>query len=478
MLVMTIFIIGFAFTLPYWLPAAIVSFRMRLFTRINGKEGLAVPGAFGVHQFREIYGQPAASGRSHGANLSDLFWYWLSPGPEMHQEHLEPGDRYDRVADTTRQILGISNSLATEMARHCISKILGKKPVKRSKLVRLRDLMMPIWADYYYELVFQEPCPDSVRKLIVDNANDVVSALKMTRLRHMRKRHRLTQFLVGKLERCEIPHQLPDILSIEEKAFYLQGVFFNTAIVQMSESLTHLLLFLSQHQRVQDRLFQNPEDVSYLNRVIAESLRTAPLFGIAHRITSDNITLGNQTQIPEGTVLCFNYPEFHHAGFENPKEFNPDRWNQLSEQKVNYMPFGSSGNRPCPAQGLALIGMRVVAQELVRRFSLFSSVEHSRSIPHRGPCLLVSRKAPIHWFWRWCVLLWMGIRNRWEDVGRSILQLFFGTYMIRHARRLSLCKKHFDVPKSGIGKQQRPGKCPFQWLFQPSSAEMGNSQLT
>jgi hypothetical protein len=38
----------------------------------------------------------------------------------------------------------------------------------------------------------------------------------------------------------------------------------------------------------------------------------------------------------------------------------------------------------------------------------------------------------------------MRVRDRWEDVSRSVVQLLFGTYMVWHARRLRLCARHFD----------------------------------
>ena len=45
-----------------------------------------------------------------------------------------------------------------------------------------------------------------------------------------------------------MPHALPERLSTEERALYLQGVFFNTAVVQMSEAMAHLLMALAQHR--------------------------------------------------------------------------------------------------------------------------------------------------------------------------------------------------------------------------------------
>src|SRR5204863_9409310 len=117
-------------------------------------------------------------GRSRGAGLSDLFWYWLAPGPQMHQEHLEPGERYRMVARTTRQVLALPHARSDELATAATRRCLDALPRGRTVPVRLRVLMMPIWAEVYFELVFGEPCPPAVRELIVANADDVVTALK------------------------------------------------------------------------------------------------------------------------------------------------------------------------------------------------------------------------------------------------------------------------------------------------------------
>ena len=102
-------------SLPYWLPAMVVRLRVRIFTAINGEEGIEIPGKLlDASRLKQVYSHPAANGRSCGAALSDLFWYWLAPGPEVHQEHLEPGERYEEVARTTRRILGIPRRTAED----------------------------------------------------------------------------------------------------------------------------------------------------------------------------------------------------------------------------------------------------------------------------------------------------------------------------------------------------------------------------
>ncbi|SFW44244.1 cytochrome [Amycolatopsis australiensis] len=404
-------------TAPAWLPHRVVALRMKIFALVNGQDTLTVPGErVGAADFKRVYADPAANGRSRGAALSDLFWYWLAPGPQVHQEHLEAGPRYDEVAKCTRHILVRSKQDSEELTRRVAARVLdGVRP----GLVRLRDEMMPIWAELYYELVFDEPCPPEARDLIVGHADDVVSALKCVRPRNMRRRARLTRYLRRRL--TDVPHPLPPSLTPDEQAYYLQGTFFNTAVVQMSEAMAHLLMIIAQRPDVQARLVEHPDDDAYLARVIDDGLRAYPLFGIAHRISTADIELEHLT-IPAGTVLCFSYPDF-----------------AAQAAKADFIPFGVAQNRACPARGIAPVTMRIVTREVLRRFSLASTAGHTRSIPNRGPALLTPRgarrnRAP---------LAWLAVRDRWEDVWRSLAQLVFGTYMVLDARRQALCTTYF-----------------------------------
>jgi hypothetical protein len=399
-------------SLPYWLPRSVVALRMWLFARINGAEGIAIPGDLvDASRFLEVYSHPAARGRSRGAALSDLFWYWLSPGPEVHQEHLEPGPRYDEVARCTRRILTMPSVAADRLAVESLRAAL----LSRTGLVRLRDLVMPVWAELYHRVVFGRPATDEVRALIVANADDVVTALKCCGLRHMDRRLRLTDHLERVLD--QVPHELPAMLDRRERALYLQGTFFNTAVVQSSEATAHMLMVLAS-----DRAAQAAADEQLLDKLFEDTLRRFPLFGVAHRVTTADISLSQESAIPAGSVLCFSYPDFHRAG--------------------GYIPFGVAANRPCPAWHIAPVTLKAVTRELLARFTFATSAAHTRPIPNRGPCLVSPRDIPERG--RLPALVYLRVRDRWEDVWRSLVQLVLGTYMVWHARRLRLCARYFE----------------------------------
>ncbi len=111
-------------------------------------------------------------------------------------------------------------------------------------------------------------------------------------------------------------------------------------------------------------------------------MRVWPLFGIAHRITTADIDV--TPPIAAGSVLLFDYLGFH--GGEGTS-FDPGRWRE-DAKPANFIPFGVSANRPCPARGVAPVGMQACVREVLRRFALSSSAGHTRSLANRAPAFL------------------------------------------------------------------------------------------
>ena len=102
--------------------------------------------------------------------------------------------------------------------------------------------------------------------------------------------------------------------------------------------------------------------------------------------------------------------------------------------------------------------MRVVAREMLRRFELYSTAGHIRSIPNRGPCLLVRRGAPDRQRQRATALAKMRWHDQWEDISRSLVQLVLGTYMVLDARHKRLAQSYFDSEKARAGRTAQKGR--------------------
>ena len=133
-----------AYALCVVLPTYIVNLRMWLFTRVNGDDGIQLPNdSLGVDgkEFKRLYSHRAARLRSkqQGVGLSDLFWYFLSPGAHIHQEHVETADpRYALVSSLTRKLCAMSaDKLAALGSKHA-EELLSADSVGDRTLTRLR----------------------------------------------------------------------------------------------------------------------------------------------------------------------------------------------------------------------------------------------------------------------------------------------------------------------------------------------------
>ena len=142
-------------------------------------------------------------------------------------------------------------------------------------------------------------------------------------------------------------------------------------MVQSSEATAHLLMALAADESLQ----RAAREDGALDGVFEETLRRFPLFGVAHRITTDDMTL------PTGSV--------------------PSRPGRCCASTIRsstgsggHIPFGVAANRPCPAWHLAPITVKAVTRELLDRFDFATTAAHTRPLPNRGPCLMTPRGCP------------------------------------------------------------------------------------
>ncbi|WP_267640178.1 cytochrome P450 [Haloarchaeobius amylolyticus] len=151
-----------------------------------------------------------------------------------------------------------------------------------------------------------------------------------------------------------------------------------------SLALTYTCYLLATHPDVADRLRaevdevvgEDPVDVldlpalSFLDRVVTESMRLYPPAFILFRKAREDVTLGGYT-IPEGTKLTLPLFRIHRDDrwYDDPDSFRPDRWTDDFEDflpEYAYFPFGG-GPRHCIGMRFARMELKLVLATLVQR---------------------------------------------------------------------------------------------------------------
>ncbi|KAG8174929.1 hypothetical protein JTE90_006963 [Oedothorax gibbosus] len=156
--------------------------------------------------------------------------------------------------------------------------------------------------------------------------------------------------------------------------------------------VTYALYCVGLYQDIQERLheeldaiFQRDdaravtmEDVrqmKYMECVLKESQRIYPSVPMVGRKTAEDIE-HNGFIIPSGSEVHLNFISLHRHpdSFPNPEVFDPDRFlpeNVLKRHPYAYVPF-SAGPRNCIGQKFALLEMKVIVANILRKFRVVS----------------------------------------------------------------------------------------------------------
>ncbi|KAH8807450.1 putative sporulation-specific N-formyltyrosine oxidase Dit2 [Xylogone sp. PMI_703] len=170
-------------------------------------------------------------------------------------------------------------------------------------------------------------------------------------------------------------------------------IVFLTAHENAQQLLNSCFWELGMNQTVQSRLreevlathVENPtaeilNEMPYLNAVLYEMLRLyPPVSQLINRVTVAPAVLANQIKIPQRTWVGWNAYGVQidpNVWGEDSRVFVPERWGtgikeiqakyRKEQVKGNYIPFNAHTRR-CLGSGFALLEMRVVLFELVRR---------------------------------------------------------------------------------------------------------------
>ncbi|NLT05379.1 MAG: cytochrome P450 [Solirubrobacterales bacterium] len=152
-------------------------------------------------------------------------------------------------------------------------------------------------------------------------------------------------------------------------------------------SLSWTLERLARHPQALARLTEEVragEGDDYLDAVVKESLRLRPVVPAVARYLTEPTELGGRV-LPAGVHIAPSIYLTHRNPdvYEDPDRFFPERFLQRPTGTYDWIPFGG-GTRRCLGATFALFEMKIVLEELLRRFDV---------APETAPAERIARRA-------------------------------------------------------------------------------------
>ncbi|CAK9106518.1 Cytochrome P450 4c21 (CYPIVC21) [Durusdinium trenchii] len=291
-------------------------------------------------------------------------------------------EEVDAKRDMSRFALDI---LGTAMLGQSFGAIEGSfDDTYRQYQTVMAELMNPIYL--LFPVLERLPLPRNLRyKAAVNHMYGVLEGAVYARIEQRRE-----QMASGKLN--EEPQDMLDMLlgpGLDAKGVLPEGhmvpmlwIFFLAGHDTTAVSLAWVMHYLAKHPDVQERARKEAiavldgkkdpdaddvERIPYINAVISESLRLRPpVYNLITREASVDTELDG-VSVPKGTGVSLHIAAInqHPEVWDNPSEFNPERFMQEKQPRVfNYLPF-SAGPRRCLGDKFSLLEQRTLLLKLL-----------------------------------------------------------------------------------------------------------------
>lgn len=141
----------------------------------------------------------------------------------------------------------------------------------------------------------------------------------------------------------------------------------------------------------------------YLDAICKETLRIRPVVPDVGRILKKPVEVAGY-RLPAGVMVVPSITSVHTdpTVYPDPDKFDPDRMVGATLSPTTWFPFGG-GNRRCLGAGFAMVEMRIVLREILRRVELSTTTEpgektklkHVIMTPARGGQITVRAVKPV-----------------------------------------------------------------------------------
>ncbi|XP_014284933.1 cytochrome P450 4C1 [Halyomorpha halys] len=216
----------------------------------------------------------------------------------------------------------------------------------------------------------------------------------------VKKKTAFLEFLI-KMRRDNVPaFQTEQDIKDEVMTFMFEGHDTTTM------ALTFAVWLLGIHQNVQEELYrevsgilvgQEPtmedyQKMTYLERVLKETIRLYPSVPIVARMATQDVVLPSSGYtIPKGAHLDIIILALQRREdlFKDPEKFDPDRYFEPQKHPYAYIPF-SAGPRNCIGQKFAMLDMKVIVSNLVLNYK----IESDENVTVSPEMILRSKNGP------------------------------------------------------------------------------------
>ncbi|OCB14115.1 cytochrome P450 [Mycolicibacterium porcinum] len=195
-------------------------------------------------------------------------------------------------------------------------------------------------------------------------------------------------------------HTMTD-LQLRDQLMTLLAAGHETTATALSWALERL----ARHPAVLDKSVRAARDGDddYLDAVAKETLRIRPVVFDVGRVLKQPVELAGY-RLPAGVMVAPGIGLVHERDdvYPGADRFDPDRMIGTPLGPTTWLPFGG-GNRRCLGATFAMVELRVVLREILRRVDLFTTtagderqrVKHVTLVPHRGAriCVRAVREA-------------------------------------------------------------------------------------
>lgn len=121
-------------------------------------------------------------------------------------------------------------------------------------------------------------------------------------------------------------------------------------------------------------------DDDYLDAICKEILRVRPVVPDVGRVLKEPVEVAGHL-LPAGVMVVPSITTVHLDAelYPDPERFDPDRMVGATLSPTTWLPFGG-GNRRCLGAGFAMVEMRIVLREILRRIELSTTIEPGETV--------------------------------------------------------------------------------------------------